>query len=292
MDKKILRKIINYIFSFFIAFFIFVVVIMTSTRFSVMSDNYFMKTLDKVDYYKNTTNELNHFLKLNAVPSGFPIEMFEGYIAEEDIRSDMVEYETMMFNHEDANISTEKIDKRIRTTVNNYITKNNIVMNQSLEIGVEAFITTIVKQYAYLTEFPFINMYADLITKFNKLYIIVTPVLLVLIALLGKLMFKINTRVKRRKEYSAYICIGSGLLVSTLPIVMLANKFFQKISIKPKYMYDVIVALGNNYLIINAVAGLLLIVFGLLLILVKFEKKESRQKSRNSTLIRNIVQEN
>ncbi|MEG0315212.1 MAG: hypothetical protein RR646_08150 [Erysipelotrichaceae bacterium] len=292
MDKRKLKKVINFIFSFFIAFFIFLVLIMTSTRFSVMNERYFIKTLDKVDYYKNTALELNRFIRLNAVPSGFPTEMFEGYITEEDIRSDMIEYEMKMFNHEEADISTKKIDKRIRNTVNTYIVKNNIIMNESLDIGVEAFITAIVKQYSYLTKFPYINMYADLVTRFNKIYVIATPILLTLIAVLTVLMIKINTRAKRRREYGSYVFIGSGLLVGALPTVMLAEKFFQKISLNPKYMYDLIVALGRNYLIINVILGLILIGVGLLLILVKIKKKESRQKSRNSMLMKNIVHEN
>ncbi|MEG0330637.1 MAG: hypothetical protein RR624_09430 [Longicatena sp.] len=278
MKNKKLKTIISYLFTFFIAFFMFVIVLATTARFTLMSPSYFMKQMNKVEYYNNTTIELNRTFKQNAAPSGFPITLFENYIKEEDIRSDMVAYETAIFDGKKASIPTDKIQKRLINDTNKYITEQKITMNPSIQVAVDQFINANVEKYSYLTSFPYLDVYAKLIKTFQKVYIVVLPILVVSTLILFILIRKMYRSKRRMKRFYAYGFLGAGLLTSVLPMYLYASRFFEKINLNPKYMYELLVALAKNFLLYNILIGLVLVVIGLLISFVKFKKKNGKDE--------------
>ncbi|MEG0660813.1 MAG: hypothetical protein RR443_09585 [Anaerorhabdus sp.] len=296
MSKQKWRTVVSYLFSFFLAFFLFVIVILTTTRFTLMSSSYFMNKMDAVDYYDNTATELNRFIKNNAAPSGFPLEMFENYIKEEDIRDEMIRYEENMFEGKHTVVSVDEIRKRIVKDTDKYIIDNNIVLNPSTRLGVEDFINTIVNQYTYLTQFPYINEYVSIINLFEKVYMLSIPVLLIVSALLCLAIYKLYDSKRRRKKYYSYALIGSGLLIGTLPFYLYAVRFFERINLSPKYMYDLLVALTRTYLFVNIMVGICFILFGFMVTYLKLKPKRKKgERSRTSQeleMISNFEQEN
>lgn len=280
MKNKKLKTIISYLFTFFIAFFMFVIVLATTSRFTLMSPSYFMKQMNKVEYYNNTTIELNRIFKQNAAPSGFPITLFENYIKEEDIRSDMVAYETAIFDGKKASIPTDKIQQRLIKDTNKYITEQKITMNPSIQTAVDQFINANVEKYAYLTSFPYLDVYAKLIKTYQKVYIVVLPILVVSTLILFILVKKMHRSKRRMQRFYAYGFIGAGLLTSVLPMYLYATRFFNKINLNPKYMYELLVALAKTYLLLNILIGLVCIVIGLIVSFAKFKKKNDKGERR------------
>lgn len=277
-----LRTVISYLFTFFIAFFLFVIVLLTTTRFTIMDTTYFMNTLDDTDYYESTATELNRVIKQNAAPSGFPSEMFDNYVKEEDIREDMMQYEKQKINGEAVTISTVKIEERLQNDIDTYIKDNNISVNPSIQVGIDQFKQTIVEKYSYMTQFPYIDMYGKVMQVFQKVFMIAVPVLLIATAVLLIFIHKMYSSRRLRRRFYAYGLIGAGLLTAALPTVLYATRFFEKVNINPEYMYRLLVTLTKNYLMINIVVGSLLIVAGVILTYVKVKKKQIKKKQGSS----------
>lgn len=269
------KTIISYLFSFFIAFFMFVIVLLLLTRATILSPSYFLKQMNATQYYENTAIEINRTFKQNAAPSGFPVAMFDSYLKEEDIREDMIQYQKNMMGGKKAEMPTEKIEQRLRDDTNAYILEHKIELSPSIQIGIDTFIQSDIEQYIHLTQFPYIDIYGKLTSFFHKVVMIVVPVLCVVTAILFLALHKLHNTSRRRKRYYAYAWIGAGLMISALPFYLYVAKFFEKIELYPKYIYQLLVSLFNNYLVLNMVVGLVMGIIGLAITYAKKKKGRS-----------------
>lgn len=282
MNKERLRSFISLIFTFFLAFFMFVIVLLTTTRFTIMSPANFMNKMESVDFYNNTVTELNRAIKQNAAPSGFPLEMFENYVKEEDIREDMITYTKDRIAGKNVEIPTKEFRDRLVSDTDKYIKDNNIQMTDATKKGVTSFIDTSVSKYSYLTQFPYIEYYGQVTSLFSKGFLIGLPVMLVVSGILAFLLARLHVSRRKRRRYYAYGFIGAGLLTSALPIYLYVVNFFERINLKPQYLYNLLVSLTKSYLIINIVAGLALIIVGVIITILKVKKKHKKGKHKVS----------
>lgn len=278
MSKKTMRSMISYLFTFFIAFFLFLIVISTTTRFTIMSPSYFMNKLNVVGYYSNTAKELNQMIKQNAAPSGFPIEMFENYIKEENIRSDMETYVKDVFAGNEREISIAAIKERLREDTDNYIKEKKIQVTPTLKGGINQFIQTVLGKYQYLTQFPYLSVYVQLVNVVRKGYLLMMPVLILLTSILFLLVYKLHVKRRVRKRYYAYGCIGAGLLISVIPFYLYVVRFVDKINLHPKYMYELLVTSVKEYFLMNIIMGVAFILLGCTI--AYFRTKKARRSAR------------
>lgn len=278
MQKHKLRKQFSFLFTFFIAFFLFVTVILSVTKFTILSSSYFLKQLDQVDYYEHTAMQVIQTMKQNAAPAGLPVDMFDNYIQGETTRTEMLQYQQAVFQNQDVSISTTELKQRLQTDIRAYATNKKITITPDMQIGIDGFIKTIEEKYVYFTQFPYLHVYVSIVNLFSKLYWIVLPVLIGLITILSFFVYRLHGGWRRRRKYYAYALIGAGLLSSALPMYMYIGQFVEKINLHPEYMYDLMVVLMRTYLFNNIVIGFVFIVVGILCAFLTIKKRDYGKK--------------
>lgn len=278
MQKKKMKRLFSYLFTFFIAFFLFLIVLLSVAKYTVLSPGYFMKQMDKVNYYENTVTALNKMIQQNAAPAGLPTEMFSNYIKIEDIRTDMINYEKAIIAGKEAEVATSQLNKKLSSDIAKYATDKKIVVNETMQKGIDSFIQAIEEKYQYLTQFPYLNTYVSLCDLFTKIFWISMPILCIGIGVLIFFIYRMNQKWRRRRRYYAYGLIGAGLLSSILPMYLYLGRFIEKINLNPKYMYELMVSVMKSYLSFHMCVGISLIVLGTVVAYVTLKKKNNSNK--------------
>lgn len=272
MQKRKMKKLFSFLFTFFIAFFLFLIVLLSIAKYTVLSPGYFMKQMDEVNYYENTVTALNKMIQQKAAPAGLPSEMFNNYIKIEDIRSEMIKYEEAIIAGNETVVSTDQLNKRLTTDIIKYASEQKITLNETMQKGIDSFIQTIEETYQYLTQFPYLSIYASVCDLYTKVFWIAMPIVSVGLCLLVFFIHRMHSKWRRRRRYYAYGFIGAGLLTSVLPMVIYAGQFVEKINLNPKYMYELMVTIMKNYLWIHMIVGFILIVIGAAIAYITIKK--------------------
>lgn len=247
---------------------------MSVTRFTIMSPKYFMNEMENVDYYSNTATELNRMIRQNAAPAGLPTAMFEKYIQIEDIRSDMIQFQKNTFAKQEASMATDHLKERLNKDITSYATEKKITLNKTMQAGIDSFITTILENYQYLTQFPYLQTYASLTSLYAKAYIIAMPILVVALGTVITLIYKLHNSLHRKKRYYAYGIVGGGMLSLVLPMYLYISQFFEKINLNPKYMYELLVSFIKDYLSVLMITGGIIIVIGIAVAYINIKRKQ------------------
>ena len=87
--KSSSRTTLSYILSLLIAIFLSILVVLTVTRFTVMSPSFLISKMDGADFYKQSVVSLNEEIQQETQSTGFPIEMFENYVDEDTAKTAM-----------------------------------------------------------------------------------------------------------------------------------------------------------------------------------------------------------
>lgn len=288
--QKRLRKICSFLFAFFASFFLLMIVVLSSARFTLLSPQYFLDQLESNNYYEGTAMQLNRMIRQEAGPAGLPSELFDQYIKAEDIHEEMIAYEKAVLNRNEAAIDTSTLKVRLNEDIKKYASEKKIVINAAMQKNIDVFMNSILEKYQYLTQFPYLDVYASVTKMYAKAYVIAIPVLLTAFGIVCLLLYKLYINCQRRKRYFAYALIGSGLLCAALPMYLYINRFFEKININPQYMYNLMVNMMKDFLIANIISGMVLIVAGLLIAFIKVKSKKKKYKKiyTNSTILEGI----
>lgn len=288
--QKRLRKVCSCLFAFFAAFFLLVIIVLSTARFTLLSPDYFIKEMEASDYYEGTAMQLNRMIRQNAGPAGLPSELFDQYIKVADIHEEMIAYQKAVLNKQEAAIDTNTLKVRLNEDIKKYAADKKIVINGAMQKNIDAFVNSIVEKYQYLTQFPYLDIYASATKLYAKVFIIAIPILLFAFGIVCLLLYRLYRNFHQRKRYYSYVFIGSGLLCAALSMYLYMSRFFEKININPQYMYNLFINLIKAFLIANIISGMVLITAGILIAYIKVnrKKKEYRKSYVNSGMLEGI----
>lgn len=266
------RKTLSYLFSLLIAIFLSIFVVLTVTRFTIMSPNYILRQMNKADFYKQSIVALNDEIQQETQSTGFPIEMFEDYLKPEDYKATMESYMKEAFTTGNAEIDTTQFEKQLDQDINQYIKDNNILINTDSENAIALMKTNLVELYKSYITFPYVSIVYQAIDTYQSLYLIVAIILIVLIVIASIFLYRLYSHYQGRRRYFAYAVSSSGLMCLLLPGVIYFGKFVDKISLSPAYFYDFFTNMFNTYLLIYVIIGVIMIVLANIFAYIKFKR--------------------
>lgn len=277
-----MKKAISYIFSFFLAFFLFFLSVLCVIRFTAGSETYFLKQLDKSNYYESAVDGYNRLLKQNARPTNFPIELFENFVKTVDVIDEMKGSVSAGFHGESFTVNTEEIKQRLVDTTNGYINEHQIQIDAQTQSAIDTFIEANTQNYAKLLQFPYIEYLGSGIRILHKVFWIAAALLVVLCAVLAFAQIRMHKSKRRKKRWLAYSLIGAGLMTSVVPAMLLGFKVFERIQIMPEYLYRVITAVLNGTTLTVLIVGIIWILLGIFLTYFKPKTKTKSKKEGRS----------
>lgn len=289
-----MKKVISYIFSFFLAFFLFLLSVLCVLRFTAGSESYFLKQLDKTEYYESAVDGYNRLLKQNARPTNFPIELFDNYVKTVDVIDEMKESVEAGFKGASFAISTDTFKQRLMDTTSGYIAENSITINSQTQEAIDTFINANVENYAKLLQFPYIEYLGKGIHMLHRVFWIAAGALALLCLLLGFAQIRMHKSKRRKKRWLAYSFIGAGWMIIVAPALLLGFKVFDRIQIQPEYLYRVLTTVLNGTAMRVLIVGILWILAGVFLTYYKPKSKSKKKQGRNydhSVQLNSIIKE-
>lgn len=271
--KSSSRTTLSYILSLLIAIFLSIFVVMTVTRFTVMSPSYLIAKMDNADFYKQSVVSLNKEIQQETQSTGFPLEMFENYVDENSAKTTMEKYIKAAFDGGNTTIDTTEFETKLNQDIDNYLTTNNIIINTESQEATNILKSNLVDFYKSYLSFPYLALVVDVIDTYQGIYMIAAGVLVVMIALASFLLYRLYSHYQGRRRYFSYALSASGLMCFALPFFIYIGKFINKISLSPAYFYEFFTSTLNSYVFTYIVIGIVMIILANIVAYVKFERK-------------------
>lgn len=266
------RKTLSYLFSLLIAIFLSIFVVLTVTRFTIMSPSYILRQMNNADFYEQSIADLNDEIQQETQSTGFPIEMFENYLNPDDYKAIIESNMKAAFENGNTEIDTTQFEQQLDQDINQYIKDNNILINTDSENAIALMKSNLVELYKSYITFPYVSIIYEVIDTYQSLYLIAAVILIVLIAIASVFLYRLYSNYKGRRRYFAYALSSSGLMCLLLPGVLYFGKFVNKINLSPAYFYDFFTGMFNSYLLIYVIIGFVMIVLANVFAYIKFKR--------------------
>ena len=267
------RTTLSYLLSLLIAIFLSIFVVLTVTRFTVMSPSYLITKMDKADFYRQSVVSLNEEIQQETQSTGFPLEMFENYLDEDTTRTAMEKYINEAFDGGNTTIDTTEFEAKLNQDIDNYLTTNNIIINNDSQEAISILKGNLIDFYQSYLSFPYLALVNDVINSYHGIYTIAAIALVILTVFASFLLYRLYSHYQGRRRYFSYALSASGLMCFALPFFIYIGKFINKISLSPAYFYDFFTSTLNSYLFTYVIIGLVMIVLANIVAYVKFERK-------------------
>lgn len=267
------RTTVSYILSLLIAIFLSIFIVLTVTRFTVMSPSYLISKMEQADFYQQSVISLNNEIQQETQSTGFPLAMFENYIDENTAKTTMEKYIHQAFDGGETTIDITEFETKLTQDINNYLTANNIIINTDSTEAINILKSELIDLYRSHLSFPYLSLVINVINTYDHLYPVAAIVLIALIALASFLLYRLYHHYHWRRRYFAYALSASGLMCFALPFFIYIGKFIDKINLSPAYFYNFFTSTLKTYVFTFVIVGLVMIVLANIVAYIKFERK-------------------
>ena len=202
--KSSSRTTLSYILSLLIAIFLSILVVLTVTRFTVMSPSFLISKMDGADFYKQSVVSLNEEIQQETQSTGFPIEMFENYVDEDTAKTAMEKYINNAFDGGETTINTTEFETKLTQDIDNYLTTNNIIINSESQEAISVLKSNLIDLYKSYLSFPYLALVIDVINTYDGIFLIAAAALVVLIGLASFLLYRLYSHYQGRRRYFSY----------------------------------------------------------------------------------------
>ena len=122
-NKKVL---IYYLLEFLLTICIFIILLLFVLKLTILNKNYFIKQLNKTNYYHELYTEIDNDFENYLRPSGFDISIKDNLLTEEELKLVINKNVDNFYKGKKINVDTTKIKERLEGNIDNYLNKINI----------------------------------------------------------------------------------------------------------------------------------------------------------------------
>ena len=175
-NKKIL---LYYLLEFILTIFIFLTIILLILRLTILNKNYFIKTLEKNNYYNELYLDINNDFENYIMQSGFDIKIVDNLFTEDSLKKVINNNVDNFYKGKEIKVDTNNIKENLNNNINIYLESNNIRVTD--EKSLNLFINEIINIYKnrIIINDKFIKL-SNIFYKINKLVNIGTIILFIL----------------------------------------------------------------------------------------------------------------
>ncbi len=219
--KNSLKVILYYFLEFLLSLLVFLLIILIVFKTTVLNSNYLLKKLDENNYYeelsKNIKNEFENYIMQSNLPNNVVEDLFTIDDLKEEVNRTIKDF----YNGKKVSINKEKIKNKLENNIEAYLEKNNIVVTDKSSL--DQFSNEVVKIYStrimIASELTNVSSLFHKINEYVKLAIIILTILVLILSLIIKILFKKMTLV-------------IPIMVSSLLILIINYMLFAQINIQ------------------------------------------------------------
>lgn len=276
-----IKDIISYMLSFLLAILIILTTMITFVQNKILNANYIENKLEQSEYYEKLTTTINEGLENYIMQSGMDSTIFEGIYDNERLKKDTNMLIEAMLNNGEIQLDTSDIKEKLDANIREYIKKNNLAVNPTVENQIQTFETTIINTYensvAYST--TIVKTIGKTINMVNK--ILPTVFYIVIGATIFNVILLIIVNIKNKRKILNYFAVIVFTISGLSILGIILEKHFldiQSLTVLNDNLSVIIQLFINeayNILYVSSVAG---IVGGILFSVLGSKKKEEKCK--------------
>lgn len=276
-----IKDIISYMLSFLLAILIILTTMITFVQNKILNANYIENKLEQSEYYEKLTTTIHEGFENYIMQSGMDSTIFEGIYDNERLKKDTNMLIEAMINNGEIQLDTSDIKEKLDANIREYIKKNNLAVNPTVENQIQTFETTIINTYensvAYST--TIVKTIGKTINMVNK--ILPTVFYIVIGATIFNVILLIIVNIKNKRKILNYFAVIVFTISGLSILGIILEKHFldiQSLTVLNDNLSVIIQLFINeayNILYVSSVAG---IVGGILFSVLGCKKKEEKCK--------------
>lgn len=276
-----IKDIISYMLSFLLAILIILTTMITFVQNKILNANYIENKLEQSEYYEKLTKSINEGFENYIMQSGMDSTIFEGIYDNERLKQDTNMLIEAMINNGEIQLDTSDIKEKLDANIREYIKKNNLAVNPTVENQIQTFETTIINTYensvAYST--TIVKTIGKTINMVNK--ILPTVFYIVIGATIFNVILLIIVNIKNKRKILNYFAVIVFTISGLSILGIILEKHFldiQSLTVLNDNLSVIIQLFINeayNILYVSSVAG---IVGGIFFSVLGCKKKEEKCK--------------
>lgn len=267
--------------SFLLAILIILTTMITFVQNKILNANYIENKLEQSEYYEKLTTTINEGFENYIMQSGMDSTIFEGIYDNKRLKKDTNMLIEAMLNNGKIQLDTSDIKEKLDANIREYIKKNNLAVNPTVENQIQTFETTIINTYensvAYST--TIVKTIGKTINMVNK--ILPTVFYIVIGATIFNVILLIIVNIKNKRKILNYFAVIVFTISGLSILGIILEKHFldiQSLTVLNDNLSVIIQLFINeayNILYVSSVAG---IVGGVLFSVLGCKKKEEKCK--------------
>ncbi len=278
MNKIKTANILCTVLSFVLALLISLTAL--SFVFATASTKGYMKyIISSSDYTQNSVQRLKNDLCDLSIPSGLPQNFFDDKINTNILSSLTEQCIDQNYNGEAFIPNTVSLKKEIIGHLKEYARKSPLIDESTVtDQSLEYLAQSCVQEYIDVACPDIFRLMALYFGKINRYLWYGFAGLLILTIGGFVLLCKISRNTNKAKYFRYFSFCSAGITVLTVPAIILAGRYVQKISINEGFMREFISLFADTALILCIVLGILLMLGSVAFIFKLRSKKQSTEE--------------
>lgn len=236
--KNIVRNIFNVLMSFALIFIILSIMLFNIINDKILNKNYILSKMEETEFYLQVSREIKNGFENYIYQSGLPEDTIENIVSDEMIKKDVNGIVDYIYEGKEISLSSEDVKNNLDVKIQNYVTTQNLKLNEQGKNNINEFEKIIVNEYINNVKISetFYNMCHSMINKVNEQISKIENLPFIALIIVIILMILINI-----KELLNVINFGGISLLSTGILIKLGINLIMK-----KVEFDNLVIITNS----------------------------------------------
>ena len=245
--KSKLKPVLYSVMAFFLSFVLFLLSICMVLRFTVLSEDYMLNTMDNKGYYNMVRNELQSRLTDLVYASGFDVEFAVGFANSYDVKNAVETYIDSFYSKNTTLVDTTNFKQQLHLAVQDYAAQKNITIDTETENNIIYFVNEAASIYVGQISIPFFSMIGKYIDTLNTAVNVTIGVLIAMTLGISAVIFFTNRYKHRRFRYLCYGLTGATLATLAIPLTAFLSDKITKVNINTRSLYNLFVGYFTNF---------------------------------------------
>ena len=257
------KLLIYYLSELFLSIFLLLLFLITTLKVSVFNKNYFLRQLEKNNYYEKLSENIDSDMKNYILQSGLDESVFENIYTEEMLKEDVRNSVKSFYSGNSIDINTDNIKIKLTENIDAYIKENHLTVSKQEDL--DSFVTQILNVYKEkVTLSQILNKVSKPFVKIERMLNITLIVVLILFIAIFVVAKKIC-----KKLLFPIPCFTTALLVFLGNFLLFKQISVRHISFWNTYVSEIIQRIILNFSLLTKVCSVGLIILAIGIIAMK-----------------------
>lgn len=264
-NQERLRTIISLFFSFLLSLMLLFLSLLLLVRFVWIGNGFLFSNLEQSRFSELVHQELKETIASRAIPFGVSEDVIDHVFTEDQVRREIERQLKARLDAREVSVDTQFLQEELQMRLEAFLKEQNIPVGQEHRESMEELVRIVESIYAQNVELPLMEAYLWGRQQVVRVFPWALGSLLVMGGLCLSLLFGLQRATEKRSLYLVYSILGSGLLLSVMPGLVLARGTLERIQIAPESLYSFVSVGGNRILTHMILAGVGLLLLGVVI---------------------------